>query len=358
MQIGIITFHRAHNYGAVLQCYALQQVLINMGHKVEVIDYVNPYIDWLYKPHKAIVYVIKQLFQCNIYKIRLHIESYRLAKKRSIFFGNFVKKYLRCTSKCDEKTIPQNFDAYIIGSDQMWSLDCSGGADSVYWGTFEKPCKSKLYGFSISANGDFKKSLSDCDVLSCLSNFDDVSFREADIAKLFEEISGVKYPITLDPTLLTDAKLWNPLSNSKWKDKKYVVIYQIRRLESNPQMLEKCAIAYANKYNFEVIDLSGMDYTVEDFVSAIRFAQAVFTSSFHATAFSVIFQKRFLAFKLYDGRDARYENLLMALNLENHLVDEQSLDTTPPEFVLTKEEKNKYENLKKQSLDYLKQIVD
>ena len=127
MHIGIITYHRAHNYGAVLQCYALQQVLINMGHKVEVVDYVNPYIDWLYKPHKAIIYVIKQLLQFNFYRIKQHIESYKLAKKRSFFFGNFVKKYLNCSSKCDEKTIPQNCDAYIIGSDQMWSLDCSGG---------------------------------------------------------------------------------------------------------------------------------------------------------------------------------------------------------------------------------------
>lgn len=358
MHIGIITYHRAHNYGAVLQCYALQQVLINMGHKVEVVDYVNPYIDWLYKPHKAIIYVIKQLLQFNFYRIKQHIESYKLAKNRSFFFGNFVKKYLNCSSKCDEKTIPQNCDAYIIGSDQMWSLDCSGGADSVYWGTFDRPCKSKLYGFSISANGDFKKVLSDSDVLSRLSNFDNVSFREKDIAKMFEEISGVKYSITLDPTLLADAKLWNPLLNNNWKDKKYVVIYQVRRLESNPLMLEKCAVAYANKYNLEVIDLSGMDYTVEDYVSSIRFAQAVFTSSFHATAFSVIFQKRFLAFRLYDGRDARYENLLLALNLEKHLVDEHTLDATPPEFVWTKEGKTKYENLKKQSLDYLKQIVD
>ena len=60
MNIGIITFHRAYNYGAVLQCYALQRILtIIGGQNVKVINYINPYIEWLYKPHTGFIYIIK-----------------------------------------------------------------------------------------------------------------------------------------------------------------------------------------------------------------------------------------------------------------------------------------------------------
>lgn len=52
MKVGIITYHRAHNYGAVLQCYALQEVLKRMGHDTQIIDYRQPFIEKLYNLSK------------------------------------------------------------------------------------------------------------------------------------------------------------------------------------------------------------------------------------------------------------------------------------------------------------------
>ena len=64
-----------------------------------------------------------------------------------------------------------------------------------------------------------------------------------------------------------------------------------------------------------------MTYSVQNFVSAIKYAQCVFTSSFHATVFSCIFKTPFYTFQLYDGHDGRYEILLRKLKLDEHLVD-------------------------------------
>lgn len=186
MNIGIITFHRAYNYGAVLQCYALQRILtIIGGQNVKVIDYINPYIEWLYKPHTGFIYVIKMLLRLRFDKIKEHILSYRIACKRKFFFDEFRMNYLNCTQEYSRQAIPQDFDRYIIGSDQMWSLDCSGGIDNIYWGNFHRPRNSKLYGFSISTNGDYRKMMTREMLKNRLANFDGISFEN----KWLQEIS-------------------------------------------------------------------------------------------------------------------------------------------------------------------------
>lgn len=359
MNIGIITFHRAYNYGAVLQCYALQRILAIMGgQNVKVIDHINPYIEWLYKPHTGVIYVIKMLLRLRFDKIKEHILSYRIACKRKCFFDEFRMNFLNCTQKYHGQVIPQDFDRYIIGSDQMWSLDCTGGIDDVYWGNFHRNRTSKLYGFSISANGDYRNVMAEKKLKDCLSNFDGISFREQMVAKEFSGIAKKEYPITLDPTLLTDAEIWKPLINKKWSQRKYVVIYQIRRLKNKPLLLEKQASVFASNNEFEIIDLSNMTYSVEDFVSIIKYAQAVYTSSFHATAFSLIFKKPLVAFRLYDGKDARYVDLLKSLDLENHLADETSKEILPSPIKLSEIGKNAFEQMKKNSLSYLKKILE
>ena len=58
MKVGILTFHRAHNFGAMLQCYALQEYLTKKGLNVEVIDYRQPYIETLYSKYSLFLYLL------------------------------------------------------------------------------------------------------------------------------------------------------------------------------------------------------------------------------------------------------------------------------------------------------------
>ena len=97
MKIGILTFHRAHNYGAVLQCYALQEVLKGMGHDVEVIDYRQSAIDKAYNSWRLrwFVYRLVKIWKMYGYLHLLYEEG-----KRRYKFGGFLKNYLNVQHTC------------------------------------------------------------------------------------------------------------------------------------------------------------------------------------------------------------------------------------------------------------------
>lgn len=357
MKVGILTFHRAHNYGAVLQCYALQEVLHNFGTDAVVVNYKQPFIDNLYKAKISIKHLAKLVILLKIKAIRKYFHSISTDRKRGKNFEAFRNNFLNCSSECKKKNIPQDLDRYIIGSDQVWGIHCTHDFDATFWGGFERKKDSKLYGYAISGNGDYQNFLSQQDIRHYFNLFDDISFREKKIRDDMERIIGVRKEICLDPTLLTDEYLWHNLINDKWDKKKYVVIYQIRRLKNRPRLLEERAKEYAKKHQCEIINLTGMNYPVDDFVSAIKHAQCVFTSSFHATVFSVIFGTPFYSYKLYDGHDDRYESLLKELDLCDHLVDENSNTSETPIIKDIVSVKKKLDVIKVGSVTYLKRII-
>lgn len=357
MKVGILTFHRAHNYGAVLQCYALQEVLHDLGADTEVINYKQPFIDNLYKPKISVKRFAKLAVLLKVKAICRSFQCISEDRKRARNFEAFRNKFLICSAECKKENIPQDFDRYIIGSDQVWGIHCTHDFDAIYWGEFERKKDSKLYGYAISGNGDYQNFLTQQDIRHYFNLFDDISFREKKIRDDMERITGVRKEICLDPTLLTDEHKWKNLINDKWRKKKYVVVYQIRRLKKRPRLLEEKAKEYASKHECQVINLTGMNHPVDDFVSIIKHAQCVFTSSFHATVFSVIFGTPFYSYKLYDGHDDRYESLLKELDLDHHLVDENSDTSETPIIKDIVSVKKKLDDIKADSIAYLKRII-
>jgi len=358
MKIGILTYHRAHNYGAVLQCYALQETLKKLGADVSIINYKQPHIERAYKPKYSVKHIIKLILLFKFSTLKQYLSNIKKLFCRQYNFNKFRNKNLNCTKECNEDNIPQNFDRYIIGSDQVWSIHCTKTFDQTYWGGFKRKPTSKLFGYAISCNGDFHNFIDNKTVCNFFFRFDDITFREVKAQKEMEEVTGIRKNISLDPTLLTDDKIWSPFIKAKWKNKKYIVIYQIRRLKTSPKMLESKAQKYAQKHNLEVINLSGMFYSVEDFVSLIKYAQCVFTSSFHATIFSIIFERPFYTFLLYDNHDERYKDLLIKLNLSDHLVDQNTEICDHIPFITNIDEaKRNLNRMKVDSISYLKKIV-
>jgi hypothetical protein len=355
MKIGILTIHHANNYGAFLQCYALQELLKSFGNEVYVIDYRPQFIEWFYSPKFRIRHLFKLLLLLKFSRIKQYIKQYRIDKVKQELFDKCRLKHLQTTFVVEKKNIPQDFDAYVIGSDQVWSCHCTGGYDPVFWGQFDRG-RAKLIGFSISSIGDYKVRMTKDLVIRCFNDFDKVSFREYKIKNEFLSWTGIDCKVTLDPTLLVKRESWTNLLHDKWKERRYVVVYQVRFLKGKERNINRIAEKFAEENGCEVIDLSNAEYGVEDFVSAICFAKCVFTSSFHATVFSIIFQKKFLAFALNDGHDVRYVDLLNELHLKNHLCD---IDTEYMQCCKKDDwtEVNELlEDLKKESLDYLESI--
>ena len=358
MKIGILTFHRAHNYGAVLQCYALQEVLKGMGHDVEVIDYRQKWTEEVYKPFSLMVMKVRcKGIRSKIHYIKDFYKRYTAVKKKKASFEAFNSKFLTISKLyCIDEQL--NYDVCIVGSDQLWGMGCLGGRfDDVYLGNFKVKEGCKKVGYAISSNLMSIDYLYRHDLLlPSIKNFSSLSFRESAIIDRINEITGKKYPQCIDPTLLTDKSIWSPLLNNKWKDRKYVVSYQARGDGGNGFSLIQTASSFALQRGWDLVDLSTREYDVDDFVSAIANAQYVVTTSFHATVFSLIFHRQFAAYLLHDGHDSRYEDLLRKLDCELFLHEV----TEEPKIYKTVDWDKVAVNLssiRKNSVDYLNKAI-
>lgn len=329
MKIGIITFHRAHNYGAVLQCFALQKTLVNLGYEAEVIDYRQQYIERVYKPFRLDM-VRRYIFHpTSLY--HYFREEVPARKVRRQIFESFCSKYLTLSDPCTGIKMPNDYDAYIIGSDQLWGINCLGGTfDHIYFGQFPKT--GRTIGYAISTNEKSIRSIEQDHLSSLLSNFDSLSLRERTMSTLISELTGIHTHVCLDPTLLLDKNAWNFPSTIDWKNKRYVLVYYVIRgfgAYAHNELLKK-ANAIAANIKAEVIDLSSMTYAVEDFVMSFKYAQCVVTSSFHASVFSVLFNTPLYSVKLHDGNDGRYVNLLKELEIEESIIEmDDSVEQIP-----------------------------
>ena len=321
MKIGILTFHRAHNYGAVLQCYALQEILRRRGHDVRVIDYRQPWIEEFYKLLSVRMLRDSGGMSGAFAYLKKNAKKFLLAPCRSMNFRKFRDGYLHMTAPCDA-AIPQDFDCYVIGSDQLWSLHCLGGkTDLVYMGKFDRSVGSLVIGYAISADMKSVQAI-ESDLKEWTDGFDKLSMREAEVADKVSQITGRHCDVCLDPTLLTDADIWNPVLDEKWKNRNYVLVYEVRWEKRNKGLLRRKAEELAAKIGggCEVIDLSAVRYSVRDFVSLFKYARYVLTTSFHGTVFSILFETPFYAFPLWNGYDLRYVELLSSLGAQDRLV--------------------------------------
>lgn len=352
MKIGILTFHRAHNYGAVLQCYALQETLKGMGHEVHVIDYRQPWIEDFYKVFSLAMmkYRASEPGGISAY-VRNCIKKFLWSPCRESYFRRFNRKFLKLTEPCQD-SIPQDFDCYVIGSDQLWSLHCLGGRfDKVYLGDFNRPEKSRLLAYAVSADMKSAERLSEIAPVS-LAGFDAISMREERIAEKVAAFTGRECRTCLDPTLLTDVASWEPVLDDKWKDKRYVLVYEVRWNKETKGLLRRKAEQLAKKIgDCQVIDVTGMKYSVTDFVSLFRYARYVVTTSFHGIVFSILFETPFYALPLWDGFDLRYRELLSSLGAEDRLVSHED-DLLPVQYDFSTV-KDSLKRLRISSLDFL-----
>lgn len=305
MKVGILTFHRAHNYGAVLQCYALQEVLKGMGHDVEVIDYRQPVIEKEYNRWSFIT-LIKRIIKFWLLKNYI-ILLFQQAKKRRMF-NPFVNNYLNVSNKCSFQKIPMDYDTYVIGSDQLFSLDITGGLDPIYSGSFQIKQGAKRIGYAISSNVQSIEKIGSNGWKNINSKFSALSVREETLSRQINLLSNLSFNVCLDPTLLTTASFWDKIVSKTYKSGKYVVMYEVRKTKDD--FLKKRTKKIADANGLKVIDLSGGDYSVEDWLLYIKNAECVLTTSFHACVFALIFKSPLYAYTLDDGKDYRYTDLL------------------------------------------------
>lgn len=127
MRIGILTFHYACNYGAMLQTYATQEFLRSMGHDVCVVDYRNKAVEEGYAAWN---------FKIDLLKTLPRAFSRAMRNSR---FRHFMKECLVLS-----KDPFDSFDVLLFGSDQIWNEMITGGFDKIYWGDFTTKARKSL----------------------------------------------------------------------------------------------------------------------------------------------------------------------------------------------------------------------
>ncbi len=324
-RIGILTYHRAINYGALMQTYALQKALQSKGADVRVIDYCSPHIDWSYR----------LTWGLNKKHVKgwmnwLRGIPYTIRKKRR--FRKYEKKVLNMTSNAySDKNIAEcecEFDKIITGSDQVWNLNINGN-DTAYLLDFVKnPEKKYSYAVSIGAyqfEDEYAKMLHD---------FSELSLRETSAAQYIEQLTGKSCRTNIDPTLLLTGDDWRKeVGRTRLMKKPYIFIYSV-----HPQNhLIQVAKELANKTGYEIIYLHNrvqtqlmkipdvkvlFDCTPAQFLGYIEGAQCVLTNSFHGTVFSILFHKQFFSeLCTVGGFNNRVFELLYSLGLERRYLE-------------------------------------
>ena len=326
MKIGIVTFHFAHNSGAMLQCFALQTKLGLMGHEVEVIDYRPDYHVKIYKAWKSPLEQHSLKGAVRAMSSNIH---YAGRKERAGRFLEFESEFHKSALIKDaDNELLGSYDALICGSDQIWNPKLTNGKfDPAYFGVF-KGFTGKRIGYAVSTGEyDF---VSDIDVFSSLSEgMDSISAREKKTSDRLSEILGRTIADVPDPTLLIDKEEFRRLEDKEMKlPEDYLLVYLLQNNENAEKMVAEYKRLYPDR---KVIDMSpnvrteGVDIRMRyigprQFLRLIDSAGAVVTNSFHGSVFSLTFGKR-VSILPHRSRNERIVNLLEALDCSCFFAD-------------------------------------
>lgn len=331
MKIGIITFHRAHNYGAVLQCYALTAVLKRLGCQVEVVDYYPKYLRSQYGLLPSIkigVFLwVKHLIKTLcILKVSI---------KRLQLFNSFIKSLPLSAHQYDENdTEITGYDVLLFGSDQIWNPLLTQGIDKVFSGFFSSD-NTRFVSYAASTNPKICTEEYRTYFERILQSFDSISVREKSLANYLNGLKPYSTVTVLDPVLLLSKEDWSSIAITP-PEKKYLLIYTV------PQspLVRKRAVYIARLMGLQIIELTSSAKNVKGkeyrqsigpchFLGYFQNASYIVTTSFHGTAFALKFERQFSNISLGTSADDRACNLLESVDLKRAIISNDNLYEEP-----------------------------
>lgn len=331
MKVGIITFQRAENFGAALQCRALYCYLKNQGQSVEIIDYKNDSLESGYrlfpKPGKNLIkFALRDLY------ILLNLKEYRNRKEK---YKKFLA-YLPMTERLSADSIKKkglDYDILIAGSDQIWNPSFAKGFDEIYFLQF--PGNFIRATYAISAGTAESLQSQNVQVDEYLKTFDYISVREKQLAKYIERSLKRKTPQVLDPTLLFDAEWWEAMVSTVHVKvpEKYILMYGVKTSGKLGNIAAKLSrddhipLVHINTSGSWDIHLrcraDGMKNVIDvgpaEFLYLVKHAHKVVTSSFHGAVFSCIFRKDVIIYIPEKNGDARLEELAEMFGIQDRI---------------------------------------
>ena len=371
MKIGILTLPLHTNYGGILQAYALQTVLERMGHDVEVLD----------RPHKKKVDYKKIPFILGKNLIKRYV-----LRKHTLLLPNiswnrdyptvsqntekFIFKHIHSREVTNLSILKEEeYDALVVGSDQIWRSLYYRNIEDAYFSFAASWKNVKRIAYAPSFGTDkweyTSKQTKRC--RSLIKKFDLVTVRENIGIKFCNEKLGVNAYHVLDPTMLLNKSDYVDLVKNSGvsKSEGNLMVYV---LDPNKD-IEESINRYAIEKNLSAFYVSSkvenyfaplnerIQKSVEQWLRGFMDAEFVITDSFHACAFSIIFNKPFAVIGNKERGMSRFESLLHLFGLDKRLVTSiNNIDSLSPidwNFV-----NNRRNFLVDKSLEFLKNALE
>lgn len=345
MRVGILTFHNIPNIGALLQAYSLCVIIRKLGVDCDIIDYTCENIRKreLQCPKRG------HFFRDLIIRFFFWPKERRKIKVCQAFMKN-QNLYSRKRYTLENlKELNADYNILISGSDMIWNLDVTGNDWSYFLDFADSKTRKVSYGSSIGGKwgkGDLNR------VKMLLSRYDKISVRESDTCEQIRKL-GLDCSLVADPTMLLTSDFWLGLTSSP-PDKNYVLVY----FPTTENL--KAAKDYAKKNKKEVWVMNwyrtikgvkniSPDSPI-DWLTYIRYADAVFTNSYHGMLFSIYFNVPFWI----GNYGNRITSFLQVLGLEERMIKNDLNYESPIDY----ERVNVIiDELRRGSLEYIRDIV-
>ncbi len=352
-KVGIVSCYFKHNYGSMLQAYATQEILDELGIENETI---NIDLNKDFKKGKQKFY-LSQLFNLSFIRSKLGMIKLKIDKKLNHQLGKNIqirdKKYEEFRKKFHltkpYKTYRElneqakNYHSILVGSDQLW-LPVNIVADyyTLNWvpDNINKVSYATSFGISTIPKKYEKK------YKKFLNRISHLSVREQDGVKLIKKITGKTANLVCDPTLLLDKSSWQKLEKKERIIKeKYILCYFLGKNKEHRKFAERLkketgyqivSLNHADeyvKYSDIFADITPYNVGPREFLNLIHHAEWICTDSFHGTVFSLIYNKMFYSFRRYQSKskmstNSRIDSLLEKVGLKERIIRENEEITT------------------------------
>ena len=331
MKVALMTFFIGQNYGAMLQAWALWQLLSDLGCEVEFIDYHQPWSKtpdwWNWRSYASRTFpgVLRRIM-AMIHHLKLRQQ---FAKMERVFPRTEVK-YGANPSLLEQ--FPPSADVYVVGSDQVWRV-------VPKWYAHIRPYFLS-FGDAAIKRVAYAASLGGCDldedkypeIANLLKRFSAISVREASSVDGVANLARKEISVMPDPTLALGASGFNTLRKmSPRLPKVNDVFYLMDGVDPGVcHILRDLASPQAFNIALQSFRLDGQrDFipTVPEFVNVISEARYVITNSFHGCVFSILFHRPivFIPFRGKESpRNKRIEQLLADFGLQSQWAEDVS----------------------------------
>lgn len=342
MKIGIVTFHSAHNYGAVLQAWSLQEYLKQQGHQVEIVNLRLPVIDKLYrivnKTNKKVCgsWKVNRLVNEAYYRLRYIYRYIKDTGKAEKYrkFENFINNVLPVTREFNryEDLCRANlrYDALIAGSDQIWNAVMLKNISPAYFLQFANEDAIRI-SYAASIGTEEIPEEHKMTFRQYLRDFDFISVREKRAQEEVQKLTSLPVDLVADPTFLLKREDFDKLLKKPKKYGKYIYVHNVH-LSRVDEALNGVVEELSRRLNLPVVHNWGKKvfsneaghFTggAEEFLGLVASAEYVVTNSFHCTVFAIIYRKDFITVPHFRHPD-RMRNLLESLGILEHLIGDK-----------------------------------